>query len=320
MRALFYLGPRKLEMREIAEPNGDVVIRVIDAGICGTDLKTYLKGHPMFKPPIILGHECYGKVVALNNYSGSLKLGSLVAIAPYAECGECDECKRGTPELCKNKTYVETGCFTQQISLSKEHASKALFEIDDDFVQILAEPLACVLNGFQKLVPKPRNLLIVGGGPMGVLFALLGISEGCDVFVVEKSDWRIQHIRSMGINVGYEPPESTFDGVVLAVNIPELVKLYMPYTNDGGNLLLFSGFPKSSNIEIDPYAVHYREVNIIGSFGFGIKHFKKAVEILASKPELFSKLITHTFPLEKAQEAFDLLEEKKAMKIVLGCE
>lgn len=317
MKALYYLGPEKLEIKQTEKPVGEVVIEVIGTGICGTDLKTYLKGHPMFKPPTILGHECYGKIVELSDCPGELKLGDTVAIAPYVECGECDVCKRGTPELCKNKSYVESGCFAEYVAMSKEHARKALFKVTDDPVQSLAEPLACVYNGFEKLIHKPKKLLIVGGGPMGTLFALLGLSQGCDTYVVEKSNWRLEYLRKMGITSGSEPPQGVFDGVILAVNIPELVKEYIPLAADGGKVLLFSGYPKDAVVELDPYAIHYREVGIVGSFGFALEHFKRAVRTLCEMPELFSKLITHTFELEKAPEAFELLRRGKAMKILL---
>ena len=318
MKALFYLGPERLELREIGKPKGDVVIKILGAGVCGTDLKTYLKGHPMFKPPTILGHECYGKIVELNVDMKSLEVGDTVAVAPYAECGKCDLCETGVPELCKSKTYLETGCFTQYIAVSREHASRALFKVTDDPAQILAEPLACVFNGFEKLRVKPRRLLVVGGGPMGVLFALLGVSEGCETFVIEKSAWRLEHIRSLGIEAADTPPEGLFDGIIFAVNIPELVGQYTRLANDGGSLLLFSGYPKDSLIEVDSYAVHYREVSVVGGFGFALRHFERAVQTLSSQVELFRRLMTHRFDLENAPKAFEILSKGEAMKVFFG--
>lgn len=318
MKALFYLGPGKLELREIEKPAGDIVIRVLGAGICGTDLKTYLKGHPMFKPPTILGHECYGRIEATDNYHGSLKVGDTVAVAPYLECGKCDSCKRGVPELCKFKTFVETGCFSEYISMSEEHALRGLFKVEDDPLYSLAEPLACVYNGFEKLGRKPEKLLIVGGGPMGMLLALVGLSEGCETRIVEKSEWRLEYIRRAGIEGSSERPDGTFDSIVLAVNVPELVGEYTPLLADGGSLLLFSGYPKDATISVDPYAVHYREVSITGSFGFGFKHFEKAVGSLSTNRDLFGKLITHRFDMRNAREAFELLNRGRAMKIIFG--
>ena len=152
MKSLMYLGPGKLELIEEQAPVGDVVIKVIYSGICGTDLKTYLHGHHMFKPPVILGHECIGEITEINVGNSNFKTGDLVAVAPYIECNKCDNCKRGIPALCKNKTFLKTGCFCEFIDVDIEQADKVLFKISSsEPVYTLVEPLACVLNGMSKL-------------------------------------------------------------------------------------------------------------------------------------------------------------------------
>ena len=98
MKALVYTGIGQLEMRDVPDPKADFVVRVLGSGICGTDLKTFQKGHHFFPPPAILGHEFYGTVTKApvgSGYSG----GETVVVAPYAECGICPVCRAGAGTL-----------------------------------------------------------------------------------------------------------------------------------------------------------------------------------------------------------------------------
>ena len=321
MKSLMYLGPGKLELVEEPIPEGDIIIRVLYSGICGTDLKTYLHGHHFFKPPVILGHECIGEITAVNVEGTDFKQGDLVSVAPYIECGVCDACRRGVPALCKHKTYVETGCFCEYISVGLDHARKALFKIaKSDPVYTLVEPLACVLNGMSKLKETGEEYLVVGGGPMGTLFAKALTSRGKRVTVIEPGAWRSEQLRQMGgITLFSDPKElsGAYDGVILAVNIPELIEEYLPSVKDGGDLLLFSGYARDKRALIDPYHIHYREITVSGCTGFASLYFKEALSMIQHHEASFGKLISHFFSLENAEEAFSLLKSGNGMKVVI---
>ena len=101
MKALIYQGERKLAVQSVPEPQGAFIVRVSGCDICGTDLKTYLHGHPNFTPPCILGHEFVGVVERAPAETGFVP-GDPVVVAPYGECGECELCLRGAGELCRN--------------------------------------------------------------------------------------------------------------------------------------------------------------------------------------------------------------------------
>ncbi len=103
MKALVYMGERSLEVQDMPAPEGAFVVRVRGCDICGTDLKTYLHGHPNFTPPCILGHEFIGNVERAPLESG-YKPGDAVVVAPYGECGKCELCLRGAGELCRINT------------------------------------------------------------------------------------------------------------------------------------------------------------------------------------------------------------------------
>jgi L-iditol 2-dehydrogenase len=320
MKALMYLGTGMLEMREIPDPDAEVVIEVSGCGICGTDLKTWKVGHHLFKPPAVLGHEFHGRV--RKSPAGSRwRPGDLVAVAPYAECGICAACKAGIGSLCASKAYVEGGAFCQYVGLPPNYADRGLFRIpapDDAFS--LVEPLACVLNGARRLrLTQASRVLVVGGGPMGALFALLFKARGVPAAVVEPAPSRRDRMASWGLEV-LEPGEAkqgVYDNVVIAVNKASLFDDYIRLVADGGTVLMFSGLPKGEGMIVDSYSIHYREVTLVGSFGYALPQFAEALDLIVTKRALFSDLVTHRLPLAEGKAGFELLDSGEAFKIVL---
>ena len=347
MKALVYTGIKQLELKDVPEPSSDFIIKVLGCGICGTDLKTYQKGHHLFSPPAILGHEFYGLVEKAPLGCGYLA-GDKVVVAPYAECGFCDVCMRGAGSLCANKHYVEGGAFCEKVGIASDYIEQGVFHIKElDDVYTLVEPLACVLNGFEQLDLKPTSrALVVGAGPMGALFALLFRAKGIPVAVVEPSAQRRERIASWGIEA-FEPggaghvespsagrvenarPEQAeiarpgrvendfYDIAIIAVNKKELVSEYIRLVADAGTVLMFSGLSSDEIVAIDAYSIHYRQVSLKGSFGYALRHFKEALSLIEAHKEMFSKIITHNFPLERGKEAFEMLASGEALKIVL---
>ena len=320
MKALVYLGPGMMEYRETGKPEGAVVLRILGSGVCGTDIKTFQKGHHMFAPPTILGHECIGRVEIAAPGCGVAE-GELVAVAPYVECGICERCRKGLGHLCHGKSYLSGGCFAEYVAMDAGLAKLGLFPIGTpDPVYTLAEPLACVMNGMKKLtLGAGRKVLVVGSGPMGSLFGALLESMGQPFAVVEPSAYRRGLIRAWGWKVisGDEAVEASFDQIVLTVNRSELVQKYVGAAADGGNVLLFSGFSRSDRAEVDPYDIHYREVSVTGTFGYARGHFIEALGVIAREGARFGRLITHRMPLSRGLDAMSLLQRAEAMKVVL---
>jgi len=331
MKALVYTGIKQLEVKDVPEPSSDFIVKVLGCGICGTDLKTYQKGHHLFSPPAILGHEFYGIVEKAPIGCGYLA-GDKVVVAPYAECGFCDVCIRGAGSLCANKHYVEGGAFCEKVGIASDYIEQGVFHIKElDDVYTLVEPLACVLNGFEQLNLKPTSrALVVGAGPMGALFALLFRAKGIPVAVVEPSAQRRERIASWGIEA-FEPggaghvespsagrvEKGIYDIAIIAVNKKELASEYIRLVADAGTVLMFSGLSSDEIVAIDAYSIHYRQVSLKGSFGYALHHFKEALSLIEAHKEMFSKIITHNFPLERGKEAFEMLASGEALKIVL---
>jgi len=320
MKALVYTGIGQLVLKDVPDPDSDFIVKVLGCGICGTDLKTYQKGHHLFPPPAILGHEFYGLVEKAPEGCG-YSIGDAVVVAPYAECGACDVCRRDAGSLCPQKHYVEDGAFCERVGISSDYIGLGVFHLKEKSdVYTLVEPLACVLNGVEQLNLKPTSkALVVGAGPMGTLFALLFGAKGVPVTVVEPAAQRRQRLASWGIET-CEPGQikkGVYDTVIIAVNKKELVSEYITLVADAGTVLMFSGLARDELVSVEAYSIHYRQVSLKGSFGYAMHHFKEALSLIGAHKETFSQIITHHFPLERGKEAFDLLASGDALKIVL---
>lgn len=320
MKALTYLGIEKQKILKVDMPKGNFIVKVLGCGICGTDIKAYKKGHHMFVPPIILGHEFIGQVVkAEGNFKFST--GDFVAVAPYFECRECDLCQRGLGQICKHKKVIPTGAFCEYVAIPDDYVETGVFLLpNEDLVYTLIEPLACVLNGSLHLtIEKNNRILIVGSGPMGALFTLLFQDLGISVEVVEPNKARRELINSWGVqtyNAG-EADLSTYQNIVITVNHAGIVEDCIRNIADGGTVLLFSGLKKGEQIMVDSFAVHYREVKLTGSFGYSISHFKQSLKMLENNADHYRKVISGVCPLTEADTVFKNLLNGVGMKTVV---
>ncbi len=335
MNSLIYKELGVVEEGQSPEPTMPIWVRVEATGICGTDLKAVFKGHRYFVPPTVLGHEFYGQIEKAPEGFKYPK-GTWVVVAPYFECGKCPLCKAGKGDLCTSKKYVEAGSFAEYVGIPEGY-EEGIFELpkEEDSAQegpahdpanydvyALAEPFACVLNGVKRLetIKGYSNVLVVGGGPMGALFALYYSQIGIDVSVVEPSEERAEKLRSFGIKTikQEDVQKGEYDNIVLAVNIGGLVKQYLPLVRNGGTLLVFAGLPKGEVLDVDAGILHYGEVSLKGCSGFALEDFKMAFEMIKANPARYRCLITHKFGFKDGQKAFNLLKEGKAFKILLG--
>ena len=321
MKALMYTGLQQMEVQEIEKPDGPFLVRVLGCTVCGTDLKTWKQGHPYFKPPTILGHEFYGQVEKAPEESG-YKPGDYVVVAPYGECGECEMCRSGVPELCENKDYVETGAFCETVEVPLSFVERGVIRLDGpDYVYALTEPLACVLTALNQLqIRKDDKVLIVGGGPMGTLAAMTLLEKGVDVRVGEINPKRQEKLREWGIPVDTTDAlyaAASFDKILVAVNVPALIEEAVGKVKSGGKVHVFAGLPSDTVLQIPAKALHYRFVQIMGCSGYALPAFHEAFSMIRKNPARYEALITHRKKKEKGQEAMEMLARGEAFKIMI---
>ena len=337
MKALRYYQPGKIEIEEIAKPAlnpGEILVRAYACGVCATDIKTFLRGHPMFKPGIVLGHEMTGVIEEVNQVEG-WQVGMRVAVAPYVPCYECDQCARGNYTQCENlmDQAADPGGFAEFVRVPPRLIKYGLAHLPDDLSLIdasLSEPLGCVIHGMEALKIEPRDtLLIIGDGTMGLLQAEAARALGVKCIILSGMTparlARAAKIADVVINASqedvYEAVQKVSPGgankVLVSVGNGEVAQSAFRLVHRGGMINLFAGLPRDTELKFNPALVHYDEVTILGTFGFAPSHFHTAVKWLAEKKITTAGIITGTYPLAEARAAFTDAAEFRGIKSII---
>ncbi len=330
---LVELGRLETRTASIPVPSpGEARLRVRAVGLCGTDVKAFRRGHPFFQPPCILGHEVVGTIDAVGEGVTGLTSGERVVCAPYVECGRCALCLRGVGELCEQKPFV-AGALQEYLILPPAVLARGTLRLGvviSDAVGTLAEPLACAMNGIERAgVHEGDRVLVVGGGPMGALLAVLARALTPHVLVSEVNPARRGRLGQLGL-VAVDPAETPpadaaleafgsaeADRVLVAVGDRAVAEEALRMAAAGGTALLFGGLPRTDQLSVDAFAVHYREVTITGSFGFQARHFRAAVTWMEAHPGTLDPMVTTSIPFSDAARAFTQADRPDGLKTVI---
>lgn len=204
MKAITIANPNDVEIVEMPQPEpaeGEVVIKVMACGICGTDIHIF-RGEYMGKYPVIPGHEFSGVVERVGRGVAHFKPGNRVAVEPNISCQNCRNCLNNRENFCENWQAVgvtRPGGMAQYVAVPES----AVFDIGDIPFEIAAfmEPLSCVLHGIERVgIRMGDRVLILGAGPIGILLLKSVLLRGVvEVTVVEKNPARREFAQRLGL-------------------------------------------------------------------------------------------------------------------------
>ena len=338
MKALKYYGPGNIRVEEVPRPEamkGEALLAVKACGICATDIKTFVRGHPKIQPGSGLGHEISGVVI---NAPGSTQWpeGTRVVVAPYVPCGSCRQCKRGRYSLCPRlfEEALDPGGFSEFVRVPQRLVSQGMIAVPESLnpdAMCFAEPVACCLHAFSSINVQPgESLFIIGDGVMGLLQAKLGRWIGAKPVIlsgiIPERLKLAADTAEVVIDVRREDVVSTVrrategegaDKVIVSVADVTAAQTGLAAVRKGGAINLFAGMPAGSSLAVDMNRIHYDEVLLTGSFGFGPDDFRKAVELIATKQIDVMPLVTGAVPLEGVMAAMDRLVHQQDLKIIV---
>src|SRR5258706_8524023 len=191
MKAAVLYGKEDVRVEQIDAQSleaGQVRIRIEAALTCGTDLKVFKRGYhaKMIVPPAVFGHELAGVISEAGPQAGKWKKGQRVVVANSAPCGNCFHCEHGQENLCDDLLFVN-GAYAESIVVPARIVQKNLLALKPETAfrdAALTEPLACVVQGIEDLQPQPHErILVIGAGPIGLMFVKLATHRGCEVTV-----------------------------------------------------------------------------------------------------------------------------------------
>jgi len=344
MLAVRFYEPGKLlaEQVPIPEPGpGELVVHSSVALTCGTDVKMYMRGHPLAQPPQIMGHEFAGTVSAVGKGVTGFVAGMKVVAANSAPCNRCFYCLMHEPNLCEHLDesivgFTWPGTYAEYVRIPERIVRLNTYQIPEkvplDEVASL-EPLACVVHGWELAQPFPAGgtAVIVGGGPIGLLHSQLARLNGArQVVLCDVVEERLAEAERIGvdttINSMIEDPAARVleltegrgaDMVVEAVGRRETWELAPKLARKGGTVLLFGGCSSGTEVMFQAEKIHYGELRIQGSFHHTPAAVERGFRLIVSAKISIRPLISHEMKLEQAEEALQLMGSGKALKIAL---
>ncbi len=333
MKAAYLISPQKIEIVEKPIPSidkGEVLIRVKAALTCGTDLKAYLRGHPLIPMPGPFGHEFSGIIEEIAPDVEGFKKGDSVMLVHTAPCGECSYCKRGLFNLCEILTKdMMLGAFSEYMVVKKRVAKQNMFHKPEDIPfeeAAFLEPLSCIVHGVRTLNPQTDDrVLIIGTGPVGLLFMQVLKIMGIEVAVLGRNKNKLSMAKSLGADsvfcTGENPLVYTdgfgFDKVVECTGQKEIWIKALDYVRKGGTVLLFGGLKSGTEVCYDAGRLHYDEITLKGVFHYNPDDVKEAVNLIKSKKLKLTELISGKMPLNKISEVFEKLSKGEGIKYLI---
>ena len=341
MRAIQYYGPHNIKLENVmVKPpeDGEVVVKVMSALTCGTDVKTFRRGHPVLikNIPSGFGHEFAGIVDKVGKGVDNVKVGDRVVAANSAPCGKCFYCRRGEYNLCE-KLDLLNGAYAEYITVPARIVKKNMLIVPNGLSldkAAFCEPLANVVHGVERTgIKAGQTVGIIGIGPIGLMFARLAKLKGAKVIVAGRNPLKLKmaeefaHADEIVDLIKYPNPEKIFmdfteehkglDVAVECVGLPEIWERIFSFVRPGGTVHFFGGCKSGSTVTFDTTKMHYGDIRLMSVFHHTPKYFRMALDYIASGDVEVEKLITGTIGLDKIEWAMQQHIDGKAIKFLV---
>lgn len=302
---------------------GQVLVRVMATGLCGSDVDGFTGHHPMIAWPIILGHECAGVVSAVGRGVTGWREGDAVAVEPFFTCKTCPACVRGRYNLCAHLKIIG-----HQIPGSMADyvlAESCFLHRKPDGIPFeeaaIAEPASGSLHAVERCAPRLGDLVvIIGCGTIGSLAMQHCLNKGAEVLVAEPRAFKRKVARQLGAHAALDPSAEDLrakvleltggigaDCVIEAVGRPETLAETVRLVRRGGTIMLI-GWSGNKTDPFDLTSVTLDELTVLGTLGF-CHDFPTALKLMARGSVKIAPIISHRMPLERVAEGIAMLRE-----------
>ena len=341
MKAIQFYAPEDIRYEEvpIQEPKkGEVLVKIMAALTCGTDVKTFRRGHPVLIKlvPSGFGHEFSGIVEKLGEGVTNFKIGDRVVAANSAPCGECFFCKKGQYNLCENLQFLN-GAYAEYITVPARIVEKNMIKIPDDLSfeeAAFTEPLANVVHGAERTdIKEGQSVGIIGIGPIGLMFAKYAKLKGARVIVGGRNEIKLRLAKEFaGVDEvvdlkntenfeevfrNFSDEKRGLDIAIECVGLPEMWEKTFSLVRAGGTVHFFGGCKKGSEIKLPTTKMHYGDIKILSVFHHTPEYVRQALDLIATHKMDVKQLITEEISLDKIPYAMQQHIEGKAIKFLV---
>lgn len=341
MKSIQYWAPGDIRLEEVTiRPleKGEVLVKVESALTCGTDVKTFRRGHPVLikEIPSGFGHEFSGVVAKIGEGVEGFKEGDRVVAANSAPCGECFYCKREEFNLCENLDFLN-GAYAEYIIVPARIVQKNMLILPETLSfdkAAFCEPLANVVHGVERTEIRPGQTVgIIGIGPIGLMFAKLAKLKGARVIAAGRNPLKLKLAEEFSgadevIDLNkYQNPEKIFlsfteegkglDVAVECVGLPVIWERMFRLVRPGGTVHFFGGCKSGSTVSFDTTRMHYGDIKMMSVFHHTPKYFRQALELISSGQIDVEQLITDKVGLDGVERALEQHIEGDAIKFLV---
>jgi len=314
----------------------EVFIQILATSICGTDVHIYKWdkwSQGRIKPPLTVGHEFCGKVLAVGEDVKTVSVGDIVSAETHIVCHTCEFCKRGEYHICENTKIIGVdtdGCFAEYARMPAYNLIVNNSNIDPKYLSI-QEPLGNAMHTMMHFDIVDKTVAVVGCGPIGLMGVNIAKAVGSKkIIAIEVNDYRIKLAKELGAHVVINPlkedviqrvlEETDGKGVDVVTEFSgnkTAIEQSFKYIKPGGKMSLLGIVP--SNIEIDlSNDVVFKGISIYGVVGRLMFKTWDQVTLMVQSGKLdLEKIVTHTFPLDQMEEAMAVMISGNSGKVVL---
>jgi len=336
LRQAVLVEPGRIELRDYVAPHpgpGELLIQIRCALSCGTDLKTFRRGHPLWELPMPFGHEFSGVVMEAGEGVTAFKPGDEVMAAPTAPCGICFYCQHGQENLCDDAVgRMVHGAYADVLVLPAHVVAQNTFikPANLPFEEAaLLEPLSCVVHAIEMARPdKNETVVILGGGAFGLIHMLALRAAGVrEVVVVGRGADRLKWAENLGadrvvdarsgdataeiarLNGGFGP-----DLVIECTGHVEVWQDAFARVRRGGRVVFFGGCPPGTALDVDTRRMHYDNLTLMAPFHYRPRDVRRAYELLAGRVLNAGAIVNARMRLGELAQVFDMLERGVVLK------
>ena len=345
MRAAVYTGEGAVRVQSIPVPEigpGEILIQVHSCGICHTDLKKI--EYNLLPPPRIFGHETAGEIAAVGEDVRKYQVGERVLVFHHIPCMQCFYCRHKLYAQCPvyKKVGVTAGYepagggFSQYVRVMDWIVKRGVERIPDGVPYEHAsfvEPLNTCLKGVVQLDPRPDEVVVIlGQGPIGLIFTMLVKRTGATMLATDTMPFRKERAVRFGALAAYDPGDPQLrarildltdgrgaDAVIVAASAPGIVEQALAYSRPGSRILLFAQTSYKERIELSGADVCVGERVIFGSYSASVDLQKESADLVFRGELPIEDLISHRFPLDQIRAGINLAlrPEPTSLKIIV---
>jgi L-iditol 2-dehydrogenase len=332
-----YYKNNDIRVEEMPTPQigqGEVLLKSLACGICGSDVMEWYRAH---KAPLVLGHEATGEIVEIGENVKRFKKGDRVFVSHHVPCNTCHYCLNGNHTVCDTlrSTNFDPGGFAEYVRVPEINVDRGIFVLPDNMSLedgTFIEPLACVVRGQRLARIEPgQTVVIIGSGMSGLLHILLARSLGAGkIIATDINEYRMEMARKFGadsvISAHDDLPSHLLklnsnrlaDRVIVTAGADSALNSALQSVDRGGTILFFAPGGPETNLSV-PFNDFWKNcITLMPTYGASPLDIEVAIELISSQRVPVKEMITHRLGLAETEQGFKLVNEaQESIKVVI---